>query len=80
MRQHTYICIWSSPLVPGLGRGWLPERERALPGLQRAYGIDLGDIHDAAQALEGLAASLSDLPVAAYYNLLAAEHDVGGSL
>lgn len=51
---------------------------RVLPGLQGAYGIDLGDVHDAAQALEGLTASLADLPVAAYYNLFAPEHDVGG--
>lgn len=52
---------------------------RALPGLQCAYRVDLSDIHDAAQALESLAASLSDLPVTTYHHLLSSKHDVSGS-
>lgn len=51
----------------------------ALPSLQSAYRIDLGDIYDAAQALESLTTSFSNLPVTAYHNLLPSEHDVGGS-
>ena len=53
---------------------------RNVPGLEGADGVNLGHVDDAAEALERLAAALSDLAVPADDGLLAAEHDVRGPL
>jgi len=44
--------------------------------LQGADGVDFGDVNNAAEALERLAAALAHLAVAADDNLLAAKHHI----
>ena len=53
---------------------------RNVPGLEGADGVNLGHVDDTAEALQRLAAALSDLAIAAHDGLLAAEHDVRGPL
>ena len=52
------------------------DAESVHAGLQRADGVDLGDVDDGAERLQRLTAALAHLAVAAHHHLLAAEHHV----
>src|SRR5690348_12226643 len=49
-------------------------------GLQRADGVDLGDDHACAEALQRMRAALADVAVAAHHRDLARDHQIGGAL